>query len=320
MSRPLRIEFKNAWYHVMNRGASRRRIFQTDEQRAYFLTLLSHTSERFDADWHAYCLMDNHYHLMLHTPAGNLQRIMRHINGVYTQYYNRCEGKDGALFKGRYKAILVDAESYWPQLSRYIHRNPLEAGIVEDLGDYFWSSYPAYTKARKAPDWLSMAYILQAVNQKSGRMAYKRYVAAGTDEETARFYSRNSQSSVHGNESFLQRALKGRVPTIDLPEIKRLRGRITIDRVIRATATHCGVTQVEIKRSRRGRGVRSPARSIAMYLCQEVAGMTLSDIATRFGLSSYASAGSTIRNVRLKRKEDRDLDEIINNIKLDLTL
>jgi putative transposase len=122
MSRPLRIEFKNAWYHVMNRGASRGCIFKTDDHRNYFLELLADTSE--------------HYHLMLHTPEGNLQRIMRHLNGVYTQYYNRSEGTDSALFRGRYKAILVDAQTYWLHLSRYVDQNPLEAGIVSDLGEY----------------------------------------------------------------------------------------------------------------------------------------------------------------------------------------
>ena len=163
MSRPLRIEFKHAWYHVMNRGAGHRMIFNTDEQRQYFLSLLEVTAKRFNADWHAYCLMGNHYHLMLQTPDGNLQRIMRHINGIYTQYFNRSENTDGALFRGRYKAILVDAQAYWLQLSRYIHRNPLEAGLVGDLTDYPWSSYQAYTKARSAPGWLSTEYILHSL-------------------------------------------------------------------------------------------------------------------------------------------------------------
>src|SRR5690625_2272987 len=113
MARPLRIEFAGAWYHVMNRGARREAIFQSDEQREYFLSLLSVTAERFNAEWHAYCLMDNHYHLMLRTPEGNLQRIMRHVNGLYTQYFNRTEGHDGSLFRGRYKAVLVDAQTHW---------------------------------------------------------------------------------------------------------------------------------------------------------------------------------------------------------------
>ena len=158
MARPLRIEYPGAWYHVMNRGAGRKLIFKTDAQRSYFLALLADAHARFHAEIHAYCLMGNHYHLLVRTPEGNLQRIMRHINGVYTQYFNRVEKKDGALFRGRYKAILVDAEAYWLELSRYIHRNPLEAHIPRRLDDYRWSSYPAYVGKVKPPAWLDTGY------------------------------------------------------------------------------------------------------------------------------------------------------------------
>jgi putative transposase len=319
MSRPLRIEFKNAWYHVMNRGASRGCIFKTDDHRNYFLELLADTSERFNADWHAYCLMDNHYHLMLHTPEGNLQRIMRHLNGVYTQYYNRSEGTDGALFRGRYKAILVDAQTYWLHLSRYIHRNPLEAGIVSDLGEYIWSSYNAYTKKRSNPVWLSTHYVLQSFGQKNRRLAYKRFVAAGIDEETAAFYSGGKHSPVRGDEDFCQAVLKGRVTNIDVPELRQMRSLPSIEQIVLLTANHYGVAEDQLRRSTRGRGVKSPARSVAMYLCQEVASKSLSEIAAGFNLASYASAGSSIRSVRLKLTEDPRINDSVRLIKLDLT-
>jgi len=103
MVRPLRIEFEGAWYHVMNRGAARRDVFVSDSQRERFLELLADLVERFGIETHAYCLMGNHYHLLLHTPFGNLGRGMRHLNGVYTQFFNRDQGRDGALFRGRYK-------------------------------------------------------------------------------------------------------------------------------------------------------------------------------------------------------------------------
>ena len=114
----------------MNRGGRRRFIFNTDGQRHYFLALLGEVYTRYRAEIHAYCLMDNHYHLFIRTPEANLQRVMRHVNGLYAQYFNRTEGKDGALFRGRYKAILVDVDTHWFELSRYIHRNPLEAQIT----------------------------------------------------------------------------------------------------------------------------------------------------------------------------------------------
>ena len=118
MARPLRIEYPGAWYHVMNRGAGRKKIFNATPHYELFLTLLEEVSERFGAEIHAYCLMGNHYHLLLHTPEGNLQRSMRHLNGVYTQRYNRMRGTDGPLFRGRYKAIVVDADHYLLHLSR----------------------------------------------------------------------------------------------------------------------------------------------------------------------------------------------------------
>jgi REP element-mobilizing transposase RayT len=121
MARPLRILYENAWYHVMNRGASRIKTFYNDDNYKLFLDLLSDTYQRFNLETHAYCLMPNHYHLLVRTPLANLSRCMRHIDGLYTQKFNRIGKRDGALFRGRYKAILIDADSYLLQLSRYIH-------------------------------------------------------------------------------------------------------------------------------------------------------------------------------------------------------
>ena len=138
MPRLLRIEYENAFYHVMNRGRARETIFHNEAYYKAFLITLDEASKRFDCVIHAYCLMGNHYHLLLQTPKANLSRIMRHINGVYTQRHNRLKLVDGPLFRGRFKAILVDADSYLLQLSRYIHRNPIEMKkpLVEDLSQY----------------------------------------------------------------------------------------------------------------------------------------------------------------------------------------
>ena len=130
MTRPLRIEYEGAWYHVMNRGANRQTVFATERDRLAFLALLGEVSEMFAVEVHVFCLMGNHYHLLLHTPRGNLGGAMRHLNGVYTQRHNRAAGRDGPLFRGRYKAILLDADAWLLQVSRYVHRNPLEARLV----------------------------------------------------------------------------------------------------------------------------------------------------------------------------------------------
>jgi len=130
MPRPLRIEYEDAYYHVMNRGRSHQAIFHSEEFFDAFLTVLAEAHQRFGIQIMCYCLMSNHYHLLVKTPQANLGRAMRHINGVYTQRHNRLKQTDGPLFRGRYKAICVGEDSYQLQLSRYIHQNPLEAGII----------------------------------------------------------------------------------------------------------------------------------------------------------------------------------------------
>ena len=134
MSRPLRITYPGAFYHITARGNEQKPVFKSKRDREKFIEYLQSASERYNAVIHVYCLMDNHYHLMLETPSGNLPRIMLHINGAYTNYFNVKRGRAGHLFQGRYRAILVQKDEYAKELSRYIHLNPVRAGIVETAG------------------------------------------------------------------------------------------------------------------------------------------------------------------------------------------
>ena len=150
MSRPLRIEYPGAWYHVMNRGRRAESIFSGKNDYALFIDLLKDSCELWNINVGAYCLMSNHYHLLIQTPEGNLSRCMRHINGIYTQRFNRAHHCDGQLFRGRFKSILIEEDSYLLQLVRYIHKNPLRAGRVKRLDAYPWSSHRGYrSKAKK---------------------------------------------------------------------------------------------------------------------------------------------------------------------------
>ncbi len=159
MSRPLRIEYPGAWYHAMNRGRRSELIFDDKKDYQAFIDLLNETSEMWQLRISAYCLMPSHYHLLVQTPDANLSRAMRHLNGVYTQRYNRRHGRDGPLFRGRYKAILVSADSYLLQLVRYIHRNPMKAGFSDSLGGYLWTSHKAYLSFAKKWNWLHKDFI-----------------------------------------------------------------------------------------------------------------------------------------------------------------
>ena len=131
MARPLRILYPGAFYHITSRGNEQKALFKSNKDREKFIEYLESATERYDAVIHAYCLMDNHYHILLETPSGNLSKIMAHINGAYTNYFNAKRERSGHLFQGRYKAILVEADEYAKELSRYIHLNPVRANIVE---------------------------------------------------------------------------------------------------------------------------------------------------------------------------------------------
>jgi putative transposase len=163
MARPLRLEFPGATYHVTARGDRREPIYRDDHDRAAQLGILAQACERFDAAVLAYCQMGNHFHLVLHTRQGQLSRLMRHLNGVYTQRFNARHGVVGHLFQGRFKAILVDRDAYLLTLCRYVERNPVAAGLVDAAADWPWSSCRAHLGLAAAPAWLDTPGVLAAV-------------------------------------------------------------------------------------------------------------------------------------------------------------
>ena len=152
MARPLRIQYPGAFYHVTARGNEKKAIFISNRDRVKFLSYLESAHDRYSAIIHVYCLMSNHYHLLVETPRGNLSQILHHINGAYTTYFNIRRERAGHLFQGRYKSILVEKDAYCIQLSRYIHKNPVRAGLVNMPSEYPWSSYPHYI-GRKWYEW-----------------------------------------------------------------------------------------------------------------------------------------------------------------------
>ena len=206
MPRPVRIQYENAYYHVMNRGRGSRWIFHSDIYYEAFLTCLEESYERYDARIHAYCLMGNHYHLLVETPLANLDRIMRHINGVFTQRYNRLKKTDGPLFRGRYKSILVDEDSYLLQVSRYIHRNPVEVkgASIDALNSHRWSSYPSYINQVKSPYWLTRSRTYSLLGGRNSAAKYEAFVLRGNDAQTREFYGGDCVTGIYGELSFRQ--------------------------------------------------------------------------------------------------------------------
>jgi REP element-mobilizing transposase RayT len=162
MARPLRIEFPGAFYHVTSRGDRREAIYEDDEDRSAFLGVLAAVVADFEWQCLAYCLMTNHYHLFVQTVHGNLSKGMRQLNGVFTQWSNRRHGRGGHLFQGRYKGILVDSDSYFREVSRYVVLNPVRAGMVADPADWPWSSYRATAGMESPLEWLADGAVLAA--------------------------------------------------------------------------------------------------------------------------------------------------------------
>ena len=174
MARPLRIEFPGALYHVTSRGNERALIFFTDHDRHDFLSILGATVGRFDWLCHAYCLMPNHYHLVIQTPEPNLSRGMHHLNGTFTQRLNRRHNRAGHLFQGRFKAILVEREGHLLELARYVVLNPVRAEMVGNPEDYRWSSLRATLGLARLPEWLTVGPLLSHFGSSQRYRAFVR--------------------------------------------------------------------------------------------------------------------------------------------------
>ncbi len=225
MARPLRIEFPGALYHLTARGNQREDIYLDDEDREQFLALLGTVCERFNWVCYVYCLMDNHYHLVMETPDGNLARGMRQLNGVYTQRFNARHERVGHVFQGRYKAILVERESYLLELCRYVVLNPVRAGMVRHAGQWRWSSYRATAGQRPAPPWLTVSWVLAQFGRRRAQAIdrYKAFVRQGSG--VASPWEEGLRQQIYlGDEAFVTR-MQTRLEQADLDEVPRAQRR-----------------------------------------------------------------------------------------------
>ncbi|TFH06570.1 MAG: transposase [Candidatus Atribacteria bacterium] len=181
MARPLRIEYEGAVHHVTSRGNARAEIFRDDDDRNLFLEILSEVVTRYCWSCHGYCLMSNHYHLLIETPSPSLSRGMQLLNGIYTQKFNRQNKKSGHVFQGRFKAILVEKESYLLELARYVVLNPVRARMVHSASDWPWSNYLATCGQSEAPEFLETDWTLSQFDAKRARAirAYRHFVGQG---------------------------------------------------------------------------------------------------------------------------------------------
>ena len=272
MARPLRIEFPGALYHVTSRGDRREDIFVDDTDRATVLAVVAQGLGRFDAQLLSYCLMGNHYHFVVHTRQGRLSALMRHVNGIYTQAFNRRHGKVGHLFQGRFKAILVDREAYLLQLCRYVELNPVRAGLVAQPADWPWSSYRAHVGQAEVPAWLGSAelhgYLLgrdaqTAADRAKAARAYAKWVAAGRDVD---LWAEGLRRQIYlGDDEFVQKMLDAATPTArrstSVPKPQR-----SVPRTLTQWLARCDSREEALRQAHRASGLTMTALAAELGL------------------------------------------------------
>ena len=274
MARPIRIEFSGALYHVTSRGDRREEIYEDDADRVRFLQLLGRVALDFNWICHAYCLMTNHYHLVIETPDANLSKGMRQLNGVFTQYSNRRHGRIGHLFQGRFKGILVDGDSYLLELARYVVLNPVRARMVSQPDQWPWSSYAAMMGLAPSPAWLATDELLAAFGKRRGiaRQRYRAFVLEGVHEGS--IWTDLKAQAFLGDDDFVARSLKhaDAQDDVNIPKAQRRAPPPALDVIAR---TH-------------------PTRDEAIVACYASGGYSYSQIADYFGLH-FTTVGRIVR-------------------------
>jgi REP element-mobilizing transposase RayT len=311
VTRPLRIEYPGAYYHVTSRGNERKNIFINNRDRERFLSYLKSAHLRYGAVIHAFCLMNNHYHLFLETPKGNLSQIMRHINGAYTNYFNIRHKRRGHLFQGRYKAIIVEADSYAGELSRYIHLNPVRAGIVDMPEKYSWSSYQYYIGKKKKLDWLTVDFILCYFDNSTvqARKRYQEFVNARVNIKSESPLEKTVASTILGSDTFIEfikdKYLNRKKRDRNLPALNELMKSPDIAETYKKVKAICNRDA-------------SLTKKITLYLFHKYSDKPLKEIGAYFGIGESAVSESSrqfdiiLIKKRKLRKEIKLMREQLN--------
>ena len=317
MARPLRIEYEGAYYHVFSRGNKKQAVFRTHGDRRTFLNTLARMAERFDVSIFAYVLMDNHYHLLMRTNRPNLSKSMHWLGTTYTTLFNLSNVQTGHLFQGRFKSLLVENETYLLQLSYYIHRNPLRAGLVNRLVDYPWSSYPVYAYNRRAPSWLQTSLILSQFG--SDADVHSRY------REKVQNYAKEQNNPLEdikhgvicGSRDFVDRIKQDYLSKTDLndvPDQKRILNDIDADEFIRTASRLMGVDVEKWKKSRRIGNPDLVERDMLLYFMWECGKFKNDEIGAQVGLTS-SSISRRVGVFQAKLDSDKSLQNSYRQFK-----
>lgn len=305
------------FYHITSRGNLRDRIFYDDKDRERFLEILKRTKEKYGYLLHAYALMDNHYHLLIETPKANISQIMQNINTSYTVYINKKYQRSGHLFQGRFKGIIVDKDEYLVTLSRYIHLNPVRTKIVQRPEDYRWTSYRAYTDKTTEGSLVDIANTLSCFSDKKGKAvkAYMAYVKADIRGEENPFKDIEA-GIILGGKRFKTKIMRlsDKIKSDEeLPQIKRLREQVPIDRIIKVCCSFYDKKEIDLLK--RGKGKRE--RQIAIYLSKILSGKKNVEVGKFFGIKGPAVSGA-IKAIEERLDKEKKLKKEIEGLKENL--
>ena len=313
MARPIRINIEGGYYHVINRGRNKMKIFRHEKDYKEFLRLLGESCEQYQVSILAYCLMSNHYHLLICTSHANLPEFMRQLNGVYTQIFNRKYHSDGSLFRGRYKSIIVQEELYLMRVIRYIHLNPNKAGLAKKLGDYKFSSHNDYMNNSSNYLWLKINDIISRewVVGKRGIAAYKKFMLQKDDEELEDFYKCTKRAYILGEKDYFDKIhqiyIHGkRYFDREVPEEWKIKQKKIVISIEQRVLKEYGIKREELFCSIRGKD--NEARKVAIKLIRDKTGISCKEIAKRYCVGNPRSISEYGRRVRMKRMSDKEFD------------
>ncbi|MCA1581273.1 MAG: transposase [Acidobacteria bacterium] len=294
MARPLRLDFPGAVHHVMARGHERGTVFRDDADRARWLELLGLVRDQAEWEVHAYCLMGNHYHLLVETPEAGLSAGLHDLNSRFAQWFNRRHRRRGHLFEGRFRGILVQKDAHLLELARYVVLNPVRAGVASGAGDWRWSSYRATAGLAPKPDWLSVDWTLGqlASSRKVARAAYRRFVAEGKGVPSP--LDEVQRQAYLGDEAFLKevvRRLGEQQRSDEIPLRDRRPAGPSLDRIRGAVAKEWGVPAADLSRNR-----GAEPKIAAIYLSRRLTRMKVFEVGEAFGVRS-ARVSNVIRQV-----------------------
>lgn len=304
MPRPLRLEFENAWYHVMNYSKDTKPIFVKPEDYANFLSTLKETVEMLGIECHAYCLLPKEFHLIIHTPKANLSNAMRHLNSVYTQRFNLKHKQTGSRLKGRFKSVLFEAQHYLSPISQYIHMLPLKYRSCKHPLEYPYSSYKAYLDPKERPTWLKTQSLLKLFPAPHDTH-YQAYVENAPIPDLNNFYKKKKLNPYLGTSKFLQHARQ-------VGKEEHVIEKPSMETLIKSTASIFREAEEDILKSKRGRGQESMGRTVAMYLCRYVGQYPIKDIAKTFNVSHESTISVRLARFKPKIEQDPSLKSKLN--------